>query len=121
MTRECVHKLENEFLKIDKHLEKYEKKYGTLFYKGFEYIVCSKEEKEADKDGNPIFTGEAYCSDGIYVEEQLDPDETEDLDQVHIFLDLFYYERKPEGEVILMERIAGMRWKGTKNGGYIGL
>ena len=121
MTRECIRKIEDEFLKIDHHLEKYEKKYGTVYHDGFEYIACAPEEQETAQDGTPIYIGEAYCSDSIYVEEQLDADETEDLDQVNIFVDLFHYEKDSEGQVMFMDRVGSLKWKGTQNGGYIGL
>ena len=121
MTRECIRRLEEEFCKIDAYLAKYEKKYGSVPYGGFDYIACSPEEQETGYDGKPIYIGEAYCSDSVYVEEQLDPEDTDDLDQVNIFVDLYHYERDFEGNVKFMDRVGSLKWKGTQNGGYIGL
>lgn len=120
MTRGCIRKVGDEFLKIDKYLEKYEKKYGTVYYGGFDYVACSPEEQETGYDGKPIYIGEAYCSDSIYVDEQLDAYETEDIDQVNIYVDLFYYERDADGNVKFMDKVGSLKWKGTKDGGYIG-
>lgn len=110
MKRELVRKLNDEFIKIDKYLDMFRNRYGTVYYDGSEYIVCEPEEAVTNDYGEKIYSGGAYCSDAIDCVEQFD--EAEDIDQVDINVDLFHYERTDE-KVFLLDSVGMLKWKGA--------
>ncbi len=114
MRRELVRKLNEEFVKIDKYLDLFEKKYGDIYYNGDEYVIGTSEEVLLADSGEKIYSGEAYRRDAIECFEHFD--EAEDLDQVDIKVDLFYYERDAE-QVLNLDNVGQIKWKG----GYFGI
>lgn len=114
MKRELVRQVNEEFSRIDKYLEMFRSKYGTIFYDGMEYICSEAEEHVLSDDGTDIYLGGAYCTDAINVSE--DVEESDGMDQIDIEVDVFHYERTEE-KITLLERFGTQRWKG----GYLGI
>lgn len=114
MRRELIRKLNDEFTNIDKYLSMFAKKYGTIYSKGNEYVICEPEEVITTDTGEKIYSGGAYRSDAIECFEHFD--EAEDLDQVDIKVDLFHYERDAD-QILNVESVGQLKWKGK----YLGI
>lgn len=109
MKIDMLEKIDAEVNRIQNHIVKAGKKYGSFQYDGKSYDCYCKEEEEVLLDGTPYYTGNAFCIDEIYLEENVD--DADCIADIDFKVQNFYFEKNRCGEVFYLTDDGFLDWR----------
>lgn len=103
MNRETLDNAIKQLDKVDDYLFGIAKKHGEFIYEDQHFIIFTKEEEDIGFDGDPEWSGSAFCFDEVLVNEEYE-------EQIEIVIPAYRYCRDRVGNFYSVNFDSSMYW-----------